>query len=147
MIDKFLANIFPWPCLIVTECNNILKRACISNDYSYIYMKQSYDFGMFSGNKLLLVEDRYDNIDYVWAVSYKQIVLMYTQTLVIVLFSWMKELFKLWCNLFFSFLFLYLRSRYIAVANVPYRVLTHSHSPTSLYNFIILYLLYKPISD
>ena len=27
-------------------------------------MKQSYDFGTFSGNKLLLVEDRYDNIDY-----------------------------------------------------------------------------------
>ena len=30
--------------------------------------------------------------------------------------------------------FLYLRSRYIAVANVPYRVLTHSHSATGLYN-------------
>ena len=30
--------------------------------------------------------------------------------------------------------FLYLR-RYIAIANVPYRMLAHSHSATSLYNF------------
>jgi hypothetical protein len=43
--------------------------------------------------------------------------------------------------------FLYLRSRYIAIANVTvpycYRMLTHSHSATSLYNLS----QFKPISD
>jgi hypothetical protein len=36
-----------------------------------------------------------------------------------------------------AYLFLYLRSRYICYRKrtVPYRVLAHSHSPTSLYNF------------
>jgi hypothetical protein len=43
-------------------------------------------------------------------------------------------------------IFLYLRSRYIAVANVPYRVLTHSHSATGLYNSANL-SQFKPIND
>jgi hypothetical protein len=38
-------------------------------------MKHSYDFGMFSGNKLLLVEDRYDNIDYEQCLTNKLCVL------------------------------------------------------------------------
>ena len=46
-----------------------------------------------------------------------------------------------------AYLFLYLRSRYICyrkrAVTVPYRMLAHSHSATSLYNLS----QFKPISD